>query len=345
MLPRIGAVWRSTESKSLLYTRQSGKFPPGPIAVLSSFARTFLLTTALMLPLSGCLFRTHNVQKRELSSAPLETATSQQLIEHVNSEAAKVKSLNATVDIAASTGGEKKGKVTDFQEIRGYILLRKPAMLRMIGLYPVVRNKAFDMVSNGERFHLFIPAKNKFFTGSKEVTVPSKNTLENLRPQHILDALLVREIDPEEEIAFVESGFETVKDPQSKKDVEQPNYILNVAARQPDGSWALERKIYFSRVDLTPAKQVIYDAKGNVATVATYNNYKDHDGLNFPDLIQIDRPQEEYSIQLGVVKLTLNQPLTDQQFALQQPPGSTAVDLDSKNASSNAAAVKENPTR
>jgi uncharacterized protein YajQ (UPF0234 family) len=31
-------------------------------------------------------------------------------------------------------------KVTDYQQIRGYILLRKPAMLRMIGLLPIVRN-------------------------------------------------------------------------------------------------------------------------------------------------------------------------------------------------------------
>ena len=286
-----------------------------------------------MLPLSGCLLRTHRVEARKVSDAPLQTATAQQLIDRINTEAAKIKSLNATVDIAASTGGEKKGKVTEFQEIRGYVLLRKPAMLRMIGLYPVVRNKAFDMVSDGERFRLFIPVKNKFFVGSKDVTTPSKNTLENLRPQHILDALLVKEIDPQTEIAYLESGTELVKDAKSKKDVEQPNYIVNVVAKQADGAWILGRKIYFSRVDLQVQKQVLYDRFGNVATIATYNNFKDHEGLMFPDIIQVDRPQEEYSIQLGVVKLTLNQPLTDAQFQLAQPPGATQVDLDKKNAS------------
>ena len=67
-------------------------------------------------------------------------------------------------------GGEKKGKVTDYQEIRGYILVRKPDMLRMIGLFPIVRNTAFDMVSDGDRFKLSVPAKNKFYVGSAEVT-------------------------------------------------------------------------------------------------------------------------------------------------------------------------------
>ena len=284
------------------------------------------------------------MKPREYSKAQLQQATGQQLIERINTEAAKIQSLSATVDIAASTGGEKKGKVTEFQEIRGYILLRKPAMLRMIGLYPVVRNMAFDMVSDGDRFRLYIPAKNRFYIGSKDVTTPSKNTLENLRPQHILDALLIKEIDPANEIAFVEGGFETVKDPKSKKDVEQPNYILNVVAKQPDGTWILGRRLFFSRVDLTPVKQLLYDKNGNVATIASYYNYKNRDGVNFPDIIQIERPQEEYSIQLGLVKLTLNQPLADAKFVLQQPSGSTQVDLDKRNASA-AAPVQETSAR
>jgi outer membrane lipoprotein-sorting protein len=297
-----------------------------------------------LLPLTGCLLRTHKVEARKVSTAPLQQATVQELVDRIKSDAAKIKTLNATVDIAASAGGEKKGKVTDYQEIRGYVLLRKPAELRMIGLFPVVRNKAFDMVSDGHRFRLFIPVKNKFFVGSKDVTTPSKNALENLRPKHILDALLVKEIDPATEIAYLEAGTEQVKDPKTHKDVDQPNYIVNVVTKQPDGTWALGRKIYFSRTDLTPTKQVLYDKMGNIATIATYNNFKNHEGLNFPDIIQIDRPQEEYSIQLGVVKLTLNQPLTDAQFNLPQPPGSQTVDLDKRGAAE-ASAKQETTSR
>src|SRR6185369_836116 len=127
-----------------------------------------------------------------------------------------------------------------------------------------------------------------------------------------------------------------------KKDVDQPNYVLNVVSKQPDDSWALSRKIYFSRVNLEPTKQVLYDKQGNVATIATYDNFKDHDGVKFPDIIQIDRPQEEYAIQLGVVKLTLNAPLTNAQFDLSQPAGTQVVDLDKKNAQ--AVPAPANPT-
>jgi outer membrane lipoprotein-sorting protein len=299
---------------------------------LQSTARVFLLLAAALFPLTGCLLRTHKVERRAVSAAPLRDATLPELVERLNADAEKVRTMNATVDIAASSGGEKKGKVTEFQEIRGYVLLRKPDMLRMIGLFPVVRNRAFDMVSDGEQFRLSLPTRGKFIVGTKEVTRPSKQPLENLRPQHIQDALLVHQLDPKHEIPFLENGVELVRDPKSKKDVEQPNYVIGVLRRGDDGGWYLHRKIHISRVDLAPRRQVIFDKNGSVATIATYDNFEYRQGVNFPNIIQIDRPQEEYSIQLGMVKLMLNAQLKDEQFVLTQPPGSQLVNIDQQSA-------------
>ena len=81
----------------------------------------------------------------------------------------KSRVLQATVDIDTSVGGVKKGKVTDYQQIRGYILARKPNMLRMIGLMPIVRNHAFDMVSDGRDFKLWIPPRNRFVVGRNDI--------------------------------------------------------------------------------------------------------------------------------------------------------------------------------
>jgi hypothetical protein len=53
-------------------------------------------------------------------------------------------------------------------------------------------------------------------------------------------------------------------------------------------------------------------------------------------VIEIDRPQEEYSIRLTVEKLVINQSIQDDQFALQQPPGSQLVDLDQPGQSTSA---------
>src|SRR6204780_4157915 len=124
-----------------------------------------LLLLAATFSLTGCLFHTRIID-RQLSDRPLKTATQQQLIAYVNDQAQKIQSMQATVDIDSSAGDSKNGKITDYKEIRGYVLARKPAMLRMKGLLPVVRNTAFDMVSDGKEFKLSIPPKNKFVIGS-----------------------------------------------------------------------------------------------------------------------------------------------------------------------------------
>jgi len=285
-----------------------------------------LLPALLLLPLTGCLFRSHQVQVR-YSTAALQKATPAELIARHNQLASQVRTLNATVDIDTSVGGVRKGKVTEYQEIRGYVLVRKPALLRMIGLFPILRNKAFDMVSDGSTFRVSIPPKNRFVVGHNDVVQPSPQPLQNLRPQHIFDALLLHEVDPQSEIAVVEDGVETVTDPKSKKPVEEPDYVVVIIHRGEQG-WYLARKVVFSRQDLMPHRQIVYDKNGQIATDARYDQLTDYGGVLFPAVIQIRRPQEEYSLVLNIVKLSLNQPLTDAQFTLEQPAGSELVDLD-----------------
>jgi outer membrane lipoprotein-sorting protein len=240
------------------------------------------------------------------------------------------------VEISTSVGGWTKGKITQYQQIHGYILVRKPQMLRMIGLFPIVRNRAFDMVSNGESFELSIPPKNRFIVGRNEIITHNTNQpLENLRPQHILDALLVHEIDPSSEISVLENSYDTVTDPKTRKDVQQPDYVITVIHRG-DAGWYLSRKIIFSRTDLEPHEQIVYDRNGYIASHVRYGNFRDHDGISFPNEIDIWRPQEEYAIDLTVHKLTINQPLTDDQFALQQPAGAQVVRLDAPNSTRNS---------
>jgi len=282
------------------------------------------LLIALLAPLTGCLFRTHKIEQRTASTANLKTATQEQLLAWLNNEAARINTLNATVDIA--TDVTAKGKLTQYQEIRGYILARKPEMLRMIGLMPIVRNRAFDMVSDGDQFKLWIPPKNKFYVGSNDVVKPSASPLENLRPKVIYDALLLNQITGSDQIAVLENGMETVVDPKSKKKVEQPDYELLIIQRGKNG-WYLSRKVGFDRTDLLPDRQISYDQNGAVATDVKYGNFQDYDGVPFPSVLQIVRPQEQYEITIGIVKASINHPITDEQFALSQPAGSQLVHI------------------
>jgi hypothetical protein len=289
-----------------------------------------------MLPTMGCLLRTRPVEET-YSKAPLQEASQAALIDSINQQAQRMQSLQATVDIDTSVGGAKKGHVTDYKEIRGYVLARKPAMLHMIGLLPIVRTTAFDMVSDGQQFKLWIPPKNRFVIGTNEGQAPNPDQpMENIRPQDIFNALLIHPIDPQSEIAVLENGDEILHDAKGHR-VLQEDYEL-VVIRKDDEGWRLARKIVFSRIDLLPHRQFIYDKQGNLVTDARYANYKDWDGTGFPSRIEISRPQEEYVITLNMLKLEINKPLRDEQFALVQPPGAEVVHLDKPQPQSSSVA-------
>lgn len=301
---------------------------------------------ASTLLMGGCLFRTRTLE-RQFSNAPLKTASQKDLIDYVNGQAARIQSMQATVDIDASAADPKNGKETDYKEIRGYILARKPDMLRMRGLMPVVRNTAFDMVSDGKEFKLWVPPQSKFIIGpaTGDNYQPDKR-MENMRPQYIYEALLLPEIGPECpapgcEIAVLENGYETVLD-SKKHRVEQPDYELAVVRQGPQG-WYLWRRIQFSRTDLLPHKQRIYDMQGNVATDATYADYKDFGGFSFPASIEIERPRENYDITLNILKLDVNKSLSNDQFALEQPAGAEVVHLGAKPGTASDSAKSGDP--
>ncbi|HWR16078.1 MAG TPA: DUF4292 domain-containing protein [Terriglobales bacterium] len=272
-----------------------------------------------LIPLCGCMFRSRPVPVW-MSTAPLLTATRSDLIERVNADSAKIQTLKATVGITASVGGNRRGKITEYQEIRGYILIRKPSLLRMMGFFPIVQSRAFDMVSNGDLFKLWVPLKNQFIVGNNHEIKPSSSPLTKMRPQVVFDALLLPVLDEQDGIAVLELGNQTVLDPVTQKPALQADYTLDFLKQNSHG-WYLARKISFDRQNLQPYRQIIYDELGSVTTDVLYDEYADFNGCAFPKTIQIWRPQEEYSIKLSVVKLSINGPVSEDQFVLEPPPG------------------------
>lgn len=282
-----------------------------------------------LLPLTGCIFRTRQSEVL-LDTAPLKEATLEQLVETINRSASRLQTLNDAIDINVSVGGPKKGEVKDYTSFGGYLLVRKPGMLRMIGQFPVVGSTMFDMASNGKTFELSVPPQKKFFVGTNQIGTPSEKPVENLRPQTILDALLLKAID-QDEIAVLEHGTETVKDQKRHKDALRADYVVNVI-RKEDNRYLLSRKIVFSRVDLLPHRQFIYGKHGELLTDASYGTFTDYGGgISLPSTITIQRPIEEYEIGLTVTKARLNVPIEDEKFLLPQPSGSQLINLDDKN--------------
>ena len=277
---------------------------------LGGNARSLLALILLALAASGCLARRRVITRNgRHTTLALRTAAKPVLLAKIAEDYRAIETLQATVDMTPALGSAEKGKVTEYKDVRGYILFRKPALIRLIGLYPVVRNKAFDMVSDGERFRLYLPVKNRFIEGANEITRLSKNKIENLRPQHFLDALLVRPADSEQSLLV------------NFTDEDNAAYIVQLVDGSAAGGLRLKRQVWFERVNLTVVRQLIFDEAGDILTDARYGGWQTHERVPFPTQIEINRPKDEYGVVMKVVRVEVNKPLEDARFELPRPEG------------------------
>jgi outer membrane lipoprotein-sorting protein len=169
--------------------------------------------------------------------------------------------------------------------------------------------------------------------GSDEVKTPSKNALENLRPGIFFDSILLKSVEADEFVTLTNSQRELPIDPKSKVVTVEPDYDLAImspqtSARQSSNILQTKRVVHYSRQDLLPYQQDIYDAAGRVVTTVKYSAYQRYGEIEFPSEIDISRPYDEYSLKIVVTKLTPNQPLDDEQFHLEIPSGMAVEKMD-----------------
>jgi hypothetical protein len=279
----------------------------------------------LLFPMTGCLSLFTSKRKLPLPVAPstVQTASADQLVARLNDQWAKFQSLTATVDIQASHLKAKEGVATDYPSFRANLLLRRPNSLRVLGKAPLVQTLMFDLGSDGSRFTLIVPPRNKAYQGLNASKGTSQNWYENLRPDPFFNAMVVRGLDKDELYSVISESI-TEEDAANKRLLLHPEYELNIVRRKT-GSQELYpvRVVHFHREDLLPYEQDLYDDKGTLETQVIYGSYQNFGGTNYPGKITLKRPQDEYQLVMTVERVTANPPLTDDQFQVKIPPGST----------------------
>ena len=288
-----------------------------------------LATVAVLPALTGCLSHTRIVPKTRVADVIISTSL-ESMAKQINTRYEAIQTMNATVEISATTGGGLQGKETQSLAFSGYILMRKPEFLRVLLLLPVVRTQALDMVSDGSNFKLYIPPRHRAIVGSNTLTATSKNGLENLRPEVIFDSMFIQG-PAQDQIISMTTDIRVIESGKKKKDlIEEPAYAVQILSK-PEGSDTHTvrtiRVIHINSTDLLPYQQDIYDADGKVITKAFYSNYQFYGSTPFPSNIVIERPRDHYSLTINITKLTLNGHLDDDQFELKIPEGITIETL------------------
>jgi outer membrane lipoprotein-sorting protein len=284
----------------------------------------------------GCVTK-DGVSKRQ--NTPAQTrpvakdASREELLDKFNVLATSVNSLNATVELKTTAGSQYSGLIQEYHEVRAFLLAARPADVRMVGQAPVIGKTIFDMASDGKEFRVWLPTKNKFLVGEVAPERTSEKPLENLRPQHLLDALLWTEIRKEETALLEEFNDENAR-----------YYVLTVlrGGYRPE----ISRKIWFDRANLNVVRLQSYGLKGVLLSDVHYSDWQGvadlpagaASGINpqqsFPRSLRIERPHDDYRLDLQVAKIELNVDLAADRFQLTQPTNAEIVhvipDADSK---------------
>ena len=293
----------------------------------------------------GCAVSQKTVVNPGNAPAPLLTASKDALIGRYNQQAQAVTSLNATVSMKLTAGSAYSGVIEQYHEVNGFLLAAKPANIRVIGQVPVVAKNIFDMVSDGQSFHIYIPSKNEFIEGPDNLTRQASKPIENLRPQHLVDALLWEPIENRSPVLFEEASEGAGR-----------YYILtviratsgeNATKESSTGSseWEISRKIWFDRTNLQTSRVENFASGGKVASDVHYSNWLASaalpgtsnmaaaaepagGGMMYPRQIAISRPSDDYQLQIEIKKLTINETISAERFVLAQPPGTKLIHPD-----------------
>ena len=257
-------------------------------------------------------------------------ATREELLAAYNAIARNTKTLNATVELKPTAGSRYSGVIDEYHEVKAFLLAARPAEIRMIGQAPVIGKTVFDMASDGDTFRVSIPSKNKFLVGYVASEKSSAKPIENLRPQHLLDALLWPEIRKEEAVTLREFNNELGR-----------YYVLTVLR----GGYQLEvlREIWFDRSNLQVSRIQTFGPKGTLLSDVSFADWQPLDNpvpqngavsstlsptstATFSSrTISIERPHDDYKLELQVTKIAVNEEIPADRFKLEQPAGAELV--------------------
>ena len=268
-------------------------------------------------------------------------ATREELLDAYNAIARNMKTMDATVALKPTAGSKYSGVIDEYHEVKAFLLAERPSEIRVIGQAPVIGKTIFDMASDGDTFRVSIPTKNKFLVGSVANERNSPKPIENLRPQHLLDALLWPPIRKEEAVTMTEFNNEKGR-----------YYVLTVLR----GGYQLEvlREIWFDRSNLQVARIQTFGPKGILLSDASFSDWEPVNNpatgqtsapaspaiASFPRSIHIERPHDDYTLDMQVTKIVVNGEIPPDGFKLEQPAGSELVRVGESGESKPAAENK-----
>jgi hypothetical protein len=301
---------------------------------------------------------------------PLSEADQETLYTHINN-LAEVQSLRGKVDIQfLDTSFAQCGVNEKYRTADGQVIVQRPGNVFLEIQVPFVGTSIAQMSSDGSRFRAAVlmgeERYKRFVTGSNNANYPKiKNgnaadcgnedkaksvdqrravsAISGLRPQHFVDALLIRPIEPQNGFLYVMSeSFEEEPDTRSgaKKGarVVRGYYVLDELSPLTSSRGRLLRRFWLDRHNqIRLARLQTFDEKGSLTTDVRYGNPQKFGSgqMVLPAFVELTRPQDHYSLRITYQSpsdVAINREYQNEVFVLQNRWHLPEVDLDKRHA-------------
>jgi len=265
---------------------------------------TLLLLLALAATTTGCLYRTQKIAPPLVAA---RTATLDELLPQIERFGA-IHTLRAEVNLGLSFLNDDMDKLKTLKDVRGFVLAERPDHARIQAQYPVTHQTAFDMVSDHDEFSVYLVWRKRFLQGATALDERSDERAENIRPQHVVEPLLIEPPRSDETAAL---------DNQARNG---RLYHVVLFSKKHDDNEVITRKFWFDRADLKLRILEIYDGGGNIVTQASYSDWRDSGEAPYAATVSITRPADGYSLVVHIQDPGINATLPADAFVLDPPP-------------------------
>lgn len=332
-----------------------------PRLLLSAFAVAVLLLN------SSCgLFGTHKKIQVPQLLTPLTEANRDRLVLEIN-RLSTVRSIYGKVDIQfEDTSFASSGVADQYRLVDGTITLQRPAKIYLVIQFTFV--DIAQMASDGEHFSVAVlkgaDRYKRFVKGTNNAVYPKLETeavgagdkqdqqkaeketvsaLSNLRPQHLTDAFMIRPIESNGSLVYVQSEFfqeepDTRRQAKKGARIMRAYYLLEEFSQPTAGEAKLVRRFWLDRVGgIRLARVQSYDERGSLITDVAYYNEKqlgNNATTSLPSRIEITRPHDQYKLSISYqdpASVELNREFGPKVFVLQNKWQLPEVDLDAQN--------------
>ena len=330
---------------------------------------TGLTCLALLLMSTGCI----GIIKRKEKGLPILLKTDSTSIEALEGEVSRLASYNsirAKMDLKFEDNSfAEMGIAEKYRTADAEVIVQRPGkiFLRIQAPLSIASFDIAQMTSDGEHFRVAIlndggSGKNvKFILGTNSADyaplqkneeglkdavdrelLSKVNAFANIRPQHFIEAILIKPIDRTSHVYSMSAIFQEEDD--ASKPANSPlrrvvrGYYLLDEYNQTDGKLSIARRFWFDRVGgIRIARQQIFDgraeiesdivfgAQGTLSTDSTFDR--------MPLQIEITRPKERYRIKVAYQApelVSIGLAFRPELFVLENVKNLPMVDLDEK---------------